>query len=73
MRGYEVRVAALDAAEEAAAQGAAAKQGGSPRAWILAELADIEQNYPIPSAYAAYAAHLQLRHGAEAARGGHEA
>ena len=54
MRGYEVRVAALE--------------GEPQNDWILAEIAEIERNYPIPSAYRAYADHLQLQHGAQAAR-----
>ncbi|MFV0465013.1 MAG: A/G-specific adenine glycosylase [Lachnospiraceae bacterium] len=54
MKGYLIRVEALSEEEE--------------KKYILAEISDFKDHYPIPSAFSAYAELLQIRHGMDAAR-----
>ena len=58
MTGYEIRVAGFPGNADAADQ-----RPVSP--WILAEIDEIEREYPIPSAYKKYAEHIRLHLGKE--------
>lgn len=70
MSGYEIRVA--DFPESMAKTESSVKPDGDRAAWIptqagspwfLAEIGQIEDTYPIPSAYKAYAQYLQMKIG----------
>jgi len=58
MIGYNIRVDELSKAEETA------KSLGM----IFADKTEIEEKYPLPSAYAAYARYLHIKQGADAVK-----
>ena len=58
MSGYEIRVA--DFPEKIRVE---ESDPAGPRKWFLAEIAQIEKEYPVPSAYKAYAGYLQMKLG----------
>ena len=62
MTGYEIRVAGFP---EAMRNTETTQNAEEPRTgqWFLAEIRQIEKEYPIPSAYKAYARHLQMKLG----------
>ena len=70
MSGYEIRVAGFPESMAKTESGVKpdgdrpagiSTQAGSP--WFLAEIGQIEDTYPIPSAYKAYAQYLQMKIG----------
>ena len=58
MTGYEIRVADFP-------ENASGNDKNEENSWFLAEIGQIEQSYPIPSAYKAYAHYLQMKIGAD--------